>query len=90
MYKKSNSFVYKFVVNCQVFEITPSEDNMGQTVIVPRYKFTKNISRSHKKAFYGTLSRIIPILSVTSNCQGYFKVEKSAFKEQYASSRIVS
>ena len=24
MYKKSNSFVYKFVVNCQVFEITPS------------------------------------------------------------------
>ena len=23
MYKKSNSFVYKFVVNCQVFEITP-------------------------------------------------------------------
>ena len=62
MYKKSNSFVYKFVVNCQVFEITPSEDNMGQTVIVPRYKFTKNISRSHKKAFYGTLSRIIPML----------------------------
>ena len=62
MYKKSNSFVYKFVVNCQVFEITPSEDNMGQTVIVPQYKFTKNISRSHKKAFYGTLSRIIPML----------------------------
>ena len=31
-----------------------------------------------------------PVLSVTSNCQGYFKVEKSAFKEQYASSRIVS
>ena len=24
MYKKSNSFVYKFVVNCQVFWITPS------------------------------------------------------------------
>ena len=24
MCKKSNSFVYKFVVNCQVFEITPS------------------------------------------------------------------
>ena len=24
MYKKSNSFVYKFVFNCQVFEITPS------------------------------------------------------------------
>ena len=24
MYKKSNSFVYKFVVNCQVFEITLS------------------------------------------------------------------
>ena len=25
MCKKSNSFVYKFVVNCQDFEITPSE-----------------------------------------------------------------
>ena len=24
MYKKSNSFIYKFVVNCQVFQITPS------------------------------------------------------------------
>ena len=24
MYKKSNSFVYKFVVSCQVFETTPS------------------------------------------------------------------
>ena len=24
MYKKSNSFVYKFVVNCQVFDVTPS------------------------------------------------------------------
>ena len=25
MHKKSNLFVYKFVTNCQVFEITPSE-----------------------------------------------------------------
>ena len=31
-----------------------------------------------------------PVLSVTFNCQGYFKVGKSAFKGQYASSRIVS
>ena len=28
-----------------------------------------------------------PVLFVTFNCQGYFKVEKSAFKGQYGSSR---
>ena len=31
-----------------------------------------------------------PVLSVTFNCQGYFKAKKSAFKGQYGSSRIVS
>ena len=30
----------------------------GSNRIVPRYKFIKNISRSHKKTFYETLSRI--------------------------------
>ena len=31
-----------------------------------------------------------PVLPVTFNCQGYFKVEKNAFKGQYGSSRIAS
>ena len=31
-----------------------------------------------------------PVLFVTFNCQGYFKVEKSAFKGKYGSSRIAS
>ena len=104
----------------------------GSNCIVPRYKFTKNISRSHKKSFYTTLSRIfertilfqcyciptwiywkcfanttetifdkdwlnwskwtirVNLYCLTFNCQGYFKVEKSAFKGQYAVSRILS